>query len=67
MIKKIIEWDKRRKFGHRFGDFVFLICSVAIINAIVAYVTDKINIPLLVLSMAIYLILVNRDRPDDMF
>lgn len=65
MINKIIEWDKRRKFGHRFGDFIFLLFCVVIINVIVVCVTQKINIWVLVLSMGVYEILVNRDRPDD--
>lgn len=65
MIHKIIEWDKRRKFGHRFGDFIFLLFCVVIINVIVVCVTQKINIWVLVLSMGVYEILVNRDRPDD--
>ena len=66
MIHKIIEWDKRRKFGHKNGDFIFLLCCVLIINLIVFFVTHKINILVLVLSTVVYVILVNRDTPDDM-
>lgn len=67
MIHKIIEWDKRRKFGHRFGDFIFLLFCVFIINTIVFCITQKINIFVLVLSMVVYEILVSRDTPDDMY
>lgn len=66
MIHKLIEWDKRRKFGHRFADFIFLLCFGILINVIVVCVTHKINILVLVLSIVVYEILVNRDSPDDL-
>lgn len=65
MIHKIIEWDKRRKFGHRFGDFIFLLFCVVLINTIMFCVTHKINILVLILSLVIFEILVRRDAPDD--
>lgn len=61
MIHKIIKWDKKRKFGCRFGDFILLLCCVIIINLIAVYITHKINAVIMILSVVVYVILVNRN------
>lgn len=64
VIHKIMEWDKKRKFGCRFGDFILLLCCVIIINLIAVYITHKINVVLMILSVAVYAVLVNRSSPE---
>ncbi len=67
MIHKIIEWDKRRKFGHRFSDFVLLYCVYSIllycvyfiVNITVFYITGKLNILVMILSTIIFELLIN--------
>lgn len=64
IIHKIIEWDKKRKFGSRFFDFILLLCIYLAINMTIMCVTKRINIPIIVITIFLYEILVNRSLPD---
>lgn len=64
ILHKIIEWDKQRKFGHTFGDFLFMLLFTMILNVVVCLIANRIVMPVLIISTIIYVIIVNRKSPD---
>ena len=65
IIKKIIEWDKHRKFGHKFSDFILLLCVGAIINILITAITQDINELYVFITAMICVLLWSRKAPDD--
>lgn len=65
MIKKIIEWDRNRKFGHTFGDFLLTLLGAGIIG-IMIYEVVGFNITGIILLVPVSILTVlisNREPP----
>ncbi len=58
------EWDKRRKFGCKFGDAVILYMLCVVSNVMIRLSTGVFNIPFLLISTAITAGLTGR-RPSE--
>lgn len=64
MIRKIIEWDKKRKFGHKFEDFILITGVNLAINLLIVYVSQEINLKVAVATTLISVWLFNRENPE---
>lgn len=64
MIRKIIEWDKKRKFGHKFKDFILITGANVAINLFIFFVSQEINLKVAVATSVISVWLFNRKNPE---
>lgn len=63
MIRKIIEWDKKRKFGHKFWDFILILCLYVVINLFAFIAAGELNLYLLGATAILSVWLWNRKPP----
>ena len=67
IVKKVIEWDRRRKFGHKFEDFVLLLVASMVLTLVVTYVSKEINYMQIFITVFVCATLWNRKNPDDTY
>lgn len=65
MIKKIVEWDKKRKFGHKFEDFILIFCVYVVINLLVFFALKEINLYVTSITAVVSVLLWSRNPPCD--
>lgn len=63
-IRKIIEWDKKRKFGHAFQDYIVILFTYAFVNTLMFFISGKINFVLIIVTATISVLLWNRTPPE---
>lgn len=63
MFRKIIEWDKKRKFGHKFEDFIIIFWTCITINIFAYFTLKEFNLYIAGVTSIISVLLWNRRAP----
>lgn len=64
-MRKLIEWDRRRRFGHTFEDFLLLLFLSATASVLAfCFLIGISRWAVIFVALIAYLVLVNRRGPD---
>lgn len=66
LIRKLIEWDKGRKFGCEFKDFLIMLILVFIVNTLPILFSWGLDARMLLafISVIVHTLVVNRRSPE---